>query len=135
SSHALVWVDRDGKDEPLPIAIHSFSKPRLSPDGRQVAVVLDNRGVCANDLSRATLTPLTAADAQTNFPAWTPDGSRLAFVSNESGDNAVYVLPFSGARRKTRISSDGGQELAWAPDGRELFYRSGDRMIAVDIVT
>jgi eukaryotic-like serine/threonine-protein kinase len=226
SSHALVWVDRDGKDEPLPIAVHSFSKPRLSPDGRQVAVVIDNRRIWSYDLSRATLTPLTAADAQTNFPVWTPDGSRLAFssnrdgvlnmfwmpadgsgpaerlttsvlfqdpfsfspdgrllvfvelhpgnaqdiwvlptdsgrkprpllttqfveggpmlspdgqwlafVSNESGDNEVYVRPFSGSRRKTRISSDGGQELAWAPDGRELFYRSGDRMMAVDIVT
>jgi hypothetical protein len=46
----------------------------------------------------------------------------------------VYIRPFS-SRRKTRVSSDGGQELAWAPDGRELFYRSGDRMMAVDIVT
>ena len=64
-----------------------------------------------------------------------PDGQWLAFVSNESGDNEVYVRPFSGSRRKTRVSSDGGQELAWAPDGRELFYRSGDRMMAVDIVT
>ena len=47
----------------------------------------------------------------------------------------LYVRSFSGSRRKTRISSDGGQELAWAPDGHELFYRSGDRMMAVDIVT
>jgi serine/threonine-protein kinase len=226
SSHTLVWVDRDGKDEPLPIAPHSFSKPRLAPDGRQVAVVVDNRRIWSYDIARATLTPLTAADAQTNFPVWTPDGSRLAFssnrdgvlnmflmpvdgggpaerlttsvlyqdphsfspdgrllvfvelhpssaqdiwvlptgsgrkprplmttqfveagpmlspdgqwlafVSNESGDNEVYVRPFSGSRKKTRISSDGGQELAWAPDGRELFYRNGDRMMAVDIVT
>ena len=225
SSHTLVWVDRDGTGEPLPIALHSFSTPRLSPDGRQVALVVDNRRIWSYDLSRATLTPLTSADAQSNFPVWTPDGSRLAFssnrdgvlnmfsmpadgsgsperlttsvlfqdpfsfspdgrllvfvelhpsnaqdiwvlpldpgrkprpllttqfveggpmlspdgqwlafVSNESGDNEVYVRSFSGSRRKTRISSDGGQEPAWARDGHELFYRSGDRMMAVDIV-
>ena len=45
-----------------------------------------------------------------------PDGQWLAFVSNESGDNEVYVRRFLGSRRKTRISSDGGQELAWAPE-------------------
>jgi serine/threonine-protein kinase len=225
TGYNLVWVDRDGKEEPLPIAPRSFSKPRLSPNGRQVAVVVDNRQIWSYDFSRGSLTPLTAADVQTNFPLWTPDGSRLAFsssqdgalnmswmladgnglerlttsvlfqdpssfspdgrllffvelhpsnaqdiwvlpmdsrrkprplmttqfveggpmlspdgqwlafVSNESGDNEVYVRPFPGSRRKTRISSDGGQELAWAPDGRELFYRSGDRMMAVDVVT
>ena len=52
SSHALVWVDRDGKEEPLPIAVHSFSKPRLSPDGRQVAVVIDNRRIWSVPISR-----------------------------------------------------------------------------------
>jgi hypothetical protein len=79
--------------------------------------------------------PLLTTPFVEGGPMLSPDGQWLAFVSNESGDNEVYVRPFSGSRRKTRISSDGGQELAWAPDGRELFYRSGDRMMAVDIVT
>jgi serine/threonine-protein kinase len=222
----LVWVDRTGNDESLPGAFRTFSKPRLSPDGRQVAVVIDNRQIWIYDISRAMLMPLTPSDISTNFPVWTADGSRvafssnqdgmlqmswmpadgsapaerltgsflyqfpssfspdgrllvfveadpataqdvwaltldrdrklravlrtqsvedgpvlspdgqwLAFVSNESGDNAVYVRRFSGSGRKIRISAGSGQEVAWAPDGHELFYRSGDRMMAVDIVT
>jgi Tol biopolymer transport system component len=222
----LVWVDREGHDEPLPGAFRTFSKPRLSPDGRQVAVVIDNRQIWIYDIARATLMPLTPANTSTNFPAWTADGARvafsssedgmlqmswmpvdgsapaerltssllyqfpssfspdgqllvfvevdpataqdvwallldqgrklrpvlrthsveggpvlspdgqwLAFVSNESGDNAVYVRRLSGSARKIRISTGSGQEVAWAPDGHELFYRSGDRMMAVDIVT
>ncbi|HEX5473455.1 MAG TPA: protein kinase [Vicinamibacterales bacterium] len=65
--------------------------------------------------------------------AFSPDGAWLAYVSDESGRNEVYVQPFPGPGGKWAISSDGGTEPTWSPSGRELFYRQGDRMVAVAI--
>jgi serine/threonine-protein kinase len=63
-------------------------------------------------------------------PAFSPDGQWLAYVSNESGRNEIYVQPYPGPGGKWAISSDGGTEPAWSPDGRELFYRRGDQLLA-----
>jgi Tol biopolymer transport system component len=51
-----------------------------------------------------------------------PDGRWLAYTSNESGANEVYVQAFPGTGEKHRISTAGGTSLAWARNGRELFY-------------
>ena len=66
-------------------------------------------------------------------PAFSPDGQWLAYVSNESGRNEVYVQPYPGPGGKWPISSEGGTEPAWSPDGRELFYRRGDQLVAVAV--
>ncbi len=47
----------------------------------------------------------------------------------------VYVQPYPGPGGKWQISTDGGTEPVWNPNGRELFYRNGDKMMAVDITT
>ena len=79
---------------------------------------------------------------QTQFnelaPVFSPDGRWLAYVSDESGRNELFVRPFPKVEEgKWQISTDGGVEPRWAPNGRELFYRNelGDRMMAVDITT
>ena len=79
---------------------------------------------------------------QTQFnelaPVFSPDGRWLAYVSDESGRNEIYVRPFPKVEEgKWQISTDGGVELRWAGNGRELFYRneSGDQMMAVNITT
>ena len=76
---------------------------------------------------------LTAFDEWS--PAFSPDGQWLAYVSNESGRNEVYVQPYPGPGGKWPISTDGGTEPAWSPDGRELFYRRDDQFFAVPIQT
>ena len=68
-------------------------------------------------------------------PAFSPDGKWLAYVSNESGRNEVYVQPYPGPGDKWAISSDGGTEPAWSPDGTELFFRRGDQLLAVPVRT
>jgi Tol biopolymer transport system component len=68
-------------------------------------------------------------------PRFSPDGHWLAYVSDESGRYEVYVQPYPGPGGKWQISTDGGTEPVWNPNGRELFYRSGDKMMAVDIAT
>jgi eukaryotic-like serine/threonine-protein kinase len=62
-----------------------------------------------------------------------PDGRWLAYASDESGRYEVYVQSFSGSGGKWQISADGGREPVWAHNGRELFYRSGDKMMAAEV--
>ena len=68
-------------------------------------------------------------------PRFSPDGRWLAYYSNESGRYEIYVQPYPGPGGKWQISTEGGTEPVWNPNGRELFYRSGDKMMAVDIAT
>jgi Tol biopolymer transport system component len=66
-------------------------------------------------------------------PAFSPDGRLLAYVSDESGRSEVYVQPYPGPGQKWLISTEGGSDPVWAPDGRELFYRLGSHMMSVPV--
>jgi len=66
---------------------------------------------------------------------FSPDGSWLAYTSDESGTNEVYVQSFPGPGGKWQVSAGGGHSPVWAANGRELFYRSGDKVMAVNITT
>jgi len=58
------------------------------------------------------------------YPEFSPDGKLIAYVSNESGTQEVYVQPYPGPGEKVRVSTSGGSEPLWSRNGRELFYRS-----------
>jgi Tol biopolymer transport system component len=231
----LVWVSRNGAEQPVPAPMRAYQFPRLSPDGRRVAVSIQEQEtqVWLYDLSRETLAPLTFEGSQNYNAVWTPDGKRIAFqsdkegplnlfwqladgsgglerlttsesnqfpiswspdgqllafveinpttqrdiwvlrmgdpsagsgrvrkaqpflrtrfdesvprfspdgrwlayISNESGHFEIYVQPYPGPGGKWQISTEGGTEPVWNPNGRELFYRSGDKMMAVEIAT
>jgi eukaryotic-like serine/threonine-protein kinase len=66
---------------------------------------------------------------------FSPDGRWLAYMSDESGRYEIYVQPYPGPGGKWQVSTEGGTEPVWNPNGRELFYRSGDKMMVVDIAT
>jgi serine/threonine protein kinase/Tol biopolymer transport system component len=222
----LVWVDRKGVEQPLPAPPRIYWFPRLSPDGQRVAVTIDGRQIWLCDLRRDTLTRWTFTGADNRTGIWTPDGKRIAFLSNkdgpqniywqradgsgglerlttsqylqapsswspdgqalaflqvssaptgfdiwvlqmgdhkaqpfvqtpftetapvfspdghwlayvsdESGRSEIYVQPYPGPGGKYQISTEGGTEPVWNPKGRELFYRQGDKMMAVEITT
>jgi len=223
----LVWVSRNGVEQPLPAPARSYFAPRLSPDGQRVAVGVqepDNQ-VWLYDLFRDTLTRFTFDGNGNTSPAWTPDGKRIAFastkdgpmnifwqladgsggleklntsqnaqlpiswspdgkllaflevnpttgydiwvlrlgdrkaepflrtpsnesvprfspdgrwisyVSDESGRYEIYIQPYPGPGGKRQVSTEGGTEPMWNPNGRELFYRSADKMMAVEVTT
>jgi Tol biopolymer transport system component len=223
----LVWVSRNGTEQPLAAPAHAYLHPRLSPDGRRIVVGINEREaqLWLYDLSRETLTRFTFEGNLNQSPEWAPDGKRIAFqsnkegplnlfwqladgsgglerlttseytqsphswspdgkliafheinpttgydiwvlrlgdrkaqlflrtpfnegaarfspdghwlayMSNESGRFEIYVQPYPGPGGKSQISTDGGTEPVWNPSGRELLYRSGDKMMAVDIAT
>jgi serine/threonine-protein kinase len=64
-------------------------------------------------------------------PAFSPDGTFLAYASNESGPNEVFVRPFPGPGGKWKISTAGGKFPAWSRTTRELFFLGGDDRIMV----
>ncbi|MFQ5616168.1 MAG: protein kinase, partial [Anaerolineales bacterium] len=66
---------------------------------------------------------------------FSPDGRWVAYQSDESGRYEVYVRPFHGRGAKQQVSMEGGTEPLWAPRGRELFYRNGDKMMVVEVQT
>lgn len=83
--------------------------------------------------SDANPQPLMAEPYDERFPMISPDGHWIAYMSNESGQNEVYLRSFPEPGTKFRVSTDGGTRPAWPSSGRELFYRNGDRIMVVDI--
>jgi len=67
---------------------------------------------------------------------FSPGGEWIAYVSDESGRSEVYVRPYPpAAGAQWRLSSSGGREPMWSPDGTELFYRVQNKMMAVAVQT
>jgi len=66
---------------------------------------------------------------------FSPDGKWVAYCTNESGRPEVFVQPWPGPGPKIQISSDGGTDPIFRRDGKELYYRNGDKMMVVAITT
>jgi tRNA A-37 threonylcarbamoyl transferase component Bud32 len=98
------------------ISVATDLEPRSGID----LAVIDSGG-------RGTLRPLLVDQFETQYPVISPNGRWLAFVSNQSGGQQVYVRPLSGEARQLQVSQAGGSEPMWSRDGRELFYLTTDQ--------
>jgi Tol biopolymer transport system component len=138
----LFWklADGSGSDERLSTSEHVQIPRSWMPDGQDLVF---------EDVDPTTNDDLWVLPLHGNRQAWpflrtpfpegwarlSPDGHWLAYVSKELARTEVYVQPFPKGGAKYQISTSGATEPVWSHDGRELFFRSGDKMMAVDIST
>jgi serine/threonine-protein kinase len=124
----LMWQRTEGTEPPETLAQAKLAPPSWTPDGERFAVVRwtgrANADISVGTLegSKATLRPLLQTPFAEMWPEVSPDGRWLAYVSNESGRNEVYVQPFPGPGPRTQVSVNGGISPAWNPAGGELFF-------------
>jgi hypothetical protein len=62
-----------------------------------------------------------------------PGGNWLAYESDDSGRPEIYVRDLGGSGARWQVTSEGGQEPHWSSDGRQLFYRSANRLLAIPL--
>jgi Tol biopolymer transport system component len=135
---ALASVATDGSGQPETLREEGVARATatsVSPDGKFVI------GSTGNDVwvlslggdpkTAKTLPFLDNRFTRAEFQ-FSPDGKWVAYQSNESGRNEIYVSPFPGPGGKFQVSSDGGTQPRWNRNGRELFFRSGAKMMAAD---
>ncbi len=93
---------------------------------------IDLKGQSSGDIAivrnggRGPIEPLIASPFQEAYPALSPDQRWLAFASDQSGSNEVYLRPLDGEGDQVQVSQGGGTEPVWGPDGREIFYRASE---------
>ena len=133
-------VPVDGSAPPELLLHHSFGlwEAELSRDGQWMVVRSDEEGSVGHIRARrlvgdTVLVPLVVGKSNSSQVALSPDGRWLAYGSQASGKTEVYVTPFPSAASTHIVSRDGGSEPRWAHSGRELFYRSGSQLMAVDV--
>ena len=136
----LFWqlADGSGGTERLATSDRSQVASSWSPDGQTLAFEQTDPGTGYDLFVYRVGDRKVETFLQTRFneiaPRFSPDGRWLAYASDESGRNEVYVQPYPGPGGKWQISTEGGTEPVWARNG-ELFYRSGDKMMAVETNT
>jgi eukaryotic-like serine/threonine-protein kinase len=79
--------------------------------------------------------PFLKTFANETAPAFSPDGKWLAYESNGSGRNEVYITPFPDGGAQYQVSTSGGERPLWRRDGKEIYYREGLRVMAVEVRT
>jgi Tol biopolymer transport system component len=127
TGNTLVWVDREGKEEPLGAAPDAYQTLKISPDGSRVALSIgasENQDIWIWDIPHKTPTRLTFDKADDTDPLWTPDGKQIVFLSLRGGlPGGVYRKSADGIGEAELLGS--GQDKIIAPtsfsrDGKTL---------------
>jgi serine/threonine-protein kinase len=137
-----VPVDRSGPPSTLTSEATALVPSSVSPDGGIVIGYTGGPPNVANEIAVVSLSAGAAGKPRTLLAppfrkanvSFSPDGAWVAYESNQSGRGLeVYVTAYPGPGSTVQISSDGGTHPRWSRDGRQLFYRNGARMMAVDV--
>jgi Tol biopolymer transport system component/predicted Ser/Thr protein kinase len=124
AGRSLVWVDRSGQVEPLKAEHRYYLFPRISPDGERLAVsaitAASSLNIWIHDLTRGTSSRLSFGTGIDRDPVWTPDGTRVAFLSEGVG---IFWRAADGTGQAERLLDSGkAQPEAFTPDGARLVF-------------
>jgi len=135
----IYWQMPDGTGEqPLVQADYPSRIGSWTADGATLVYVQENP-VTRSDLwaidlkGQRAIRPLVQTKDREAGGRVSPDGRWLAYISDETGRAELYVVPFQARAPRWQISQGGAREAIWSRDGRELFYRNGNRMMAVKV--
>ena len=138
----VYWIAADGSDAAVPLTESELNQtPKsVSPDGG-VLMYLERHPETGDDIWTLSLQgegeprPFVRTPFSERSAVFSSDGRFVAYVSDESGRDEIYMRPFPGPGGKVLVSTEGGVAPAWSPTGRELFYQSGDAMMSVVVTT
>ncbi len=128
---SLEWMDRQGHLYPLLDTLRSYFSARVSPDGKKIATDINaaNDDVWLYQISRGTLTRVTFAGGNNNFPLWSPDGKYIVYNAEKGKAPNIFRRPWDGSGAEERLTSDPSTQtpLSFTPDGKMLsFEQNGD---------
>jgi serine/threonine-protein kinase len=127
-ARTLTWVDRNGREYPIPVPARAYTYPRLSPDGSRLAVGVrdQEQDIWIWDFAREMLSRFTFDPGADWYPVWTPDGRRLIFDSARAGPQNLYWQAADGSGPVERLTESPFNQAGYsiAPDGTRLVFRA-----------
>jgi serine/threonine-protein kinase len=121
----LVWVDRTGKETPLPLPERAYLYPRLSPDGKRLAIEIEGpaHDFHVYEFDRGVMTRMTL-DGMSHAPVWSPDGKSIGFRSWREGGMTMWQMPADRSGNEQKLLPGKGMQsvVSWAPDGQQISY-------------
>jgi serine/threonine protein kinase len=139
--NTLVWVNREGKEEPLGAPPNRYAYPKISPDGTRVALIVGpllNSDIWIWDAVRKNMTKLTFDKKRVITPIWTLDGKRIVYWSNHENavSGGVYWKAADGTGEVEKLVSAPDRELhpfSWSSDGKTLVIQEMVTQTNLDI--
>ncbi|MFQ5639161.1 MAG: protein kinase [bacterium] len=133
-----IAADFSGEMDTLITSEHDLGLGSWSPDG-QWLVYIEKHPETHFDIwayhfgGSKTPVPLLQTEYWEGTPRLSPDRHWLAYTSDESGQMELYVRPFPGPGSRSQISVAGAERPVWSPDGKELFYRQENKVMAATL--
>jgi serine/threonine protein kinase/Tol biopolymer transport system component len=140
-AQTLVWVNREGKEEPLAAPANNYAQPKISPDGRRIALAIGpmlNEDIYIWDIIRKTMTRLTFDKSREMVPVWTPDSKRIVYHSQHENatTGGVYWKAADGTGEVEKLCSAPDRTIfPWSlsTDGKSLLMQELISNVHADI--
>ncbi len=125
----VALIDRKGVVTPLNLPPAPYEFPRVSPDGKRIAVHTDNgknADIWIYELSGTTSARRLTNGGRNRFPIWSSDSQRVAFQSDREGDRAIFWQPADGSGTAERLTRPDKETVhvpeSWSPDGKRFLF-------------